>query len=152
MNVKSKLTDYKFYGILIGVILATIIYNIVPLDLYFDTNIIEKNISFGQYLIFIFTTNLKKYLLILLISFIGKRREILSLIICYYSFKMAANMVVAFRFAKWLYITGVIENAIIIGLIIIMLKKGSIRKNRIIGLLYILLCSIFENFFISFFM
>ena len=58
MNIKSLRTNYKIYGIIIGVILATVIYNVMPMDFYFDFKIIEKNSDFIDSLIYVLSLNL----------------------------------------------------------------------------------------------
>lgn len=83
MNIKSLRTNYKIYGIIIGVILATVIYNIIPMDFYFDFKIIEKNPDFIESLIYVLTLNLKTTIIIIFITFIRKRY------LPYYIFRLA---------------------------------------------------------------
>ena len=150
MNIKSLRTNYKIYGIIIGVILATVIYNIIPMDFYFDFKIIEKNPDFIDSLIYVLTLNLKTTIIIILITFIRKKDICLTIFLGWYSFKLTANFVIIIKTISLNYISGILENLFFIVLILLLMRNENVKQNIIMGLTYVLVATFFENIILFF--
>ena len=150
MNIKSLRTNYKIYGIIIGVILATVIYNIMPMDFYFDFKIIEKNPDFIDSLIYVLTLNLKTTIIIILITFIRKKDICLTIFLGWYSFKLTANLVIIIKTISLNYISGILENLFFIVLILLLMRNENVKQNIIMGLTYVLVATFFENIILFF--
>ena len=150
MNIKSLRTNYKIYGIIIGVILATVIYNVMPMDFYFDFKIIEKNPDFIDSLIYVLTLNLKTTIIIILITFIRKKDICLTIFLGWYSFKLTANLVIIIKTISLNYISGILENLFFIVLILLLMRNENVKQNIIMGLTYVLVATFFENIILFF--
>ena len=150
MNIKSLRTNYKIYGIIIGVILATVIYNVMPMDFYFDFKIIEKNPDFIDSLIYVLTLNLKTTIIIILITFIRKKDICLTIFLGWYSFKLTANLVIIIKTISLNYISGILENLFFIVLILLLMRNENVKQNIIMRLTYVLVATIFENIILFF--
>ena len=150
MNIKSLRTNYKIYGIIIGVILATVIYNAMPMDFYFDFKIIEKNPDFIDSLIYVLTLNLKTTIIIILITFIRKKDICLTIFLGWYSFKLTANFVIIIKTISLNYISGILENLFFIVLILLLMRNENVKQNIIMGLTYVLVATFFENIILFF--
>lgn len=150
MNIKSLRTNYKIYGIIIGVILATVIYNVMPMDFYFDFKIIEKNSDFIDSLIYVLTLNLKTTIIIILITFIRKKDICLTIFLGWYSFKLTANLVIIIKTISLNYISGILENLFFIVLILLLMRNENVKQNIIMGLTYVLVATFFENIILFF--
>lgn len=150
MNIKSLRTNYKIYGIIIGVILATVIYNVMPMDFYFDFKIIEKNPDFIDSLIYVLTLNLKTTIIIILITFIRKKDICLTIFLGWYSFKLTANFVIIIKTISLNYISGILENLFFIVLILLLMRNENVKQNIIMGLTYVLVATFFENIILFF--
>ena len=150
MNIKSLRTNYKIYGIIIGVILATVIYNIIPMDFYFDFKIIEKNPDFIESLIYVLTLNLKTTIIIIFITFIRKKDICLTIFLGWHSFKLTANLVIIIKTVSLNYISGILENLFFIVLILLLMRNENVKQNIIIGLAYVLVATFLENIILFF--
>lgn len=150
MNIKSLRTNYKIYGIIIGVILATVIYNIMPMDFYFDFKIIEKNPDFIESLIYVLSLNLKTTIIIIFISFIRKKDICLTIFLGWHSFKLTANLVIIIKTISLNYISGILENLFFIVLILLLMRNENVKQNIIIGLAYVLVATFLENIILFF--
>ncbi len=150
MNIKSLRTNYKIYGIIIGVILATVIYNVMPMDFYFDFKIIEKNPDFIDSLIYVLTLNLKTTIIIILITFIRKKDICLTIFLGWYSFKLTANFVIIIKTISLNYISGILENLFFIVLILLLMRNENVKQNIIMCLTYVLVATFFENIILFF--
>lgn len=150
MNIKSLRTNYKIYGIIIGVILATVIYNVMPMDFYFDFKIIEKNPDFIDSLIYVLTLNLKTTIIIILITFIRKKDICLTIFLGWHSFKLTANLVIIIKTISLNYISGILENLFFIVLILLLMRNENVKQNIIMGLTYVLVATFFENIILFF--
>ena len=150
MTIKSLRTNYKIYGIIIGVILATVIYNVMPMDFYFDFKIIEKNPDFIDSLIYVLTLNLKTTIIIILITFIRKKDICLTIFLGWYSFKLTANLVIIIKTISLNYISGILENLFFIVLILLLMRNENVKQNIIMGLTYVLVATFFENIILFF--
>ena len=150
MNIKSLRTNYKIYGIVIGVILATVIYNIIPMDFYFDFKIIEKNPDFIESLIYVLTLNLKTTIIIIFITFIRKKDICLTIFLGWHSFKLTANLVIIIKTISLNYISGILENLFFIVLILLLMRNENVKQNIIIGLAYVLVATFLENIILFF--
>ncbi len=150
MNIKSLRTNYKIYGIIIGVILATVIYNIMPMDFYFDFKIIEKNPDFIESLIYVLTLNLKTTIIIIFITFIRKKDICLTIFLGWHSFKLTANLVIIIKTISLNYISGILENLFFIVLILLLMRNENVKQNIIIGLAYVLVATFLENIILFF--
>ena len=150
MNIKSLRTNYKIYGIIIGVILATVIYNIMPMDFYFDFKIIEKNPNFIESLIYVLTLNLKTTIIIIFITFIRKKDICLTIFLGWHSFKLTANLVIIIKTISLNYISGILENLFFIVLILLLMRNENVKQNTIIGLAYVLVATFLENIILFF--
>lgn len=150
MNIKSLRTNYKIYGIIIGVILATVIYNIIPMDFYFDFKIIEKNPDFIESLIYVLTLNLKTTIIIIFITFIRKKDICLTIFLGWHSFKLTANLVIIIKTISLNYISGILENLFFIVLILLLMRNENVKQNIIIGLAYVLVATFLENIILFF--
>ena len=150
MNIKSLRTNYKIYGIIIGVILSTVIYNVMPMDFYFDFKIIEKNPDFIDSLIYVLTLNLKTTIIIILITFIRKKDICLTIFLGWYSFKLTANFVIIIKTISLNYISGILENLFFIVLILLLMRNENVKQNIIMCLTYVLVATFFENIILFF--
>lgn len=150
MNIKSLRTNYKIYGIIIGVILATVIYNIMPMDFYFDFKIIEKNPDFIESLIYVLSLNLKTTIIIIFISFIRKKDICLTIFLGWHSFKLTANLVIIIKTISLNYISGILENLFFIVFILLLMRNENVKQNIIIGLAYVLVATFLENIILFF--
>lgn len=150
MNIKSLRTNYKIYGIIIGVILATVIYNIMPMDFYFDFKIIEKNPDFIESLIYVLSLNLKTTIIIIFITFIRKKDICLNIFLGWHSFKLTANLVIIIKTISLNYISGILENLFFIVLILLLMRNENVKQNIIIGLAYVLVATFLENIILFF--
>lgn len=150
MNIKSLRTNYKIYGIIIGVILATVIYNIMPMDFYFDFKIIEKNPDFIESLIYVLSLNLKTTIIIIFITFIRKKDICLTIFLGWHSFKLTANLVIIIKTISLNYISGILENLFFIVLILLLMRNENVKQNIIIGLAYVLVATFLENIILFF--
>lgn len=150
MNIKSLRTNYKIYGIIIGVILATVIYNIIPMDFYFDFKIIEKNPDFIESLIYVLTLNLKTAIIIIFITLIRKKDICLTIFLGWHSFKLTANLVIIIKTISLNYISGILENLFFIVLILLLMRNENVKQNIIIGLAYVLVATFLENIILFF--
>ena len=150
MNIKSLRTNYKIYGIIIGVILATVIYNVMPMDFYFDFKIIEKNPDFIDSLIYVLTLNLKTTIIIILITFIRKKDICLTIFLGWHSFKLTANLVIIIKTISLNYISGILENLFFIVLNLLLMRNENVKQNIIMGLTYVLVATFFENIILFF--
>ena len=150
MNIKSLRTNYKIYGIIIGVILATVIYNIMPMDFYFDFKIIEKNPDFIESLIYVLALNLKTAIIIIFITFIRKKDICLTIFLGWHSFKLTANLVIIIKTISLNYISGILENLFFIVLILLLMRNENVKQNIIMGLAYVLVATFLENIILFF--
>ena len=145
MNSKAIWTNYKIYAFILGIILGTIIYNLLGIDFSFD------NISKIQFqneidsFIYILLHNLKFWIAVFILSFFRFKDKIVLLIIFYYSFIIAGIITVSINSQTLLLLHGCVESiAKILGLIL-MCDDTKKTKGRILSFVILFIGTFLEN-------
>ena len=68
MNFKVLWTNYKIYGIIIGIVLGTLVYNMLSIDFSFSCNQNIKIVDFVDSLFYILINFIRFYVFILIIT------------------------------------------------------------------------------------
>ena len=123
MNIKALWTNYKIYGIIIGIVLGTIVYNMISIDFSFSNIHNIKNIDFLDSYVFFAINFLKFYILIFLISFFRVKEKVYAFLLAIESFKMAGSIVILIRMHNIMCATGIVESLFKIAAIFFMIKN-----------------------------
>lgn len=145
MNFKVIWTNYKIYAFFLGIILGTIVYNLLGIDFSFDK--INK-IEFEYYIdgfLFILLQNLKIWMVIFVLSFFRIKDKIILVIIFYYSFLLAGIITVSINAQTTLLLYGCAGAIAKILGGILMCDDAKKAKGRIFSFLILIVGSLLEN-------
>lgn len=150
MKLKTLWTNYKIYGIIIGIVLGTILYNIIPIDFSFLNINSVKYTNMGDAYIFYLIIFLKFYALILLISFFKIKEIMYTILLGIESFKLAGSIAILVRSHSLLCVGSMIEFLFKIIIICFFVKNDRPVLDKIVALFLLFLGSGIEIFFINF--
>ena len=138
MSIKVLWTNYKIYGIIMGIVLGTIVYNMASIDFTFSYIHSVKNIDF-----------IDSYLY-LLMDFFKVKEKVYTILMGIESFKLAGSIVVFIRMHNMLCAGNFIEPVFKIAAILLFMKNDKVVLNKIIAIIILLLGAMFENILINF--
>ena len=150
MNIKVLWTNYKIYGIIIGIVLGTIVYNMAAIDFTFSYVHNVKNIYFIDSYFYLLIVFLKFYVLILAASFFRIKEKIYTVLLGIESFKLAGSIVILIRMHNMLCISSVIEPVFKLTAVFFFMKNDKVVLNKIIAVIILLLGAVIENILINF--
>ena len=145
--MKSRLlwTNYKIYAVIIGMLVGTLVYNIIGVDFSFALidNIHSEN--FGESYIFFLLQNIKYFIIIMLLSLLKQNKKVLFVILCIHIASGAITLCIVLK--KTFLITGAV-GGIVKGIVADIYLDGQAGIKRILFLLMsIFIGTLIENFF-----
>lgn len=151
MNFKTLWTNYKIYGVIIGIVLGTIVYNMISMDFSFSHIENIGNIDFFNTYIYLLMRFLKFYVFILLMSFLKIKQKIYAVLLTIESFKLAGSIVILIRLHNMIHFGSVIEALLKILVVYFFIKTERPVLNKVFAFA-ILLLGIFAEIFLSYFL
>lgn len=151
MKFKDIWTNYKIYAFILGIVLGTLVYNLLGVDFSFSMyKKIHINNFWNSYVYFLLN-NLKFLIVIFVISFFEIKRKILPVIIFYQAFVLSGLITMMVLSGSRLCIYSM--PAVIINIIaaIFMFNDSKPIINRTISVGIVVLGTLLENFFIIYF-
>lgn len=150
MNFKTLWTNYKIYGVMIGIVLGTIVYNMISMDFSFSQIESIQNIDFWNTYVYLLMRMMRFYVCILLISFLKIREKIYAVLLGVESFQLAGSIVILIRLHSMIHFSSVAEALLKIVLIYFFIKNHRPVLNKIFALIIMLLGILAEIFLIDF--
>lgn len=150
MKFKSLWTNYKIYGIIIGIVLGTIIYNIISIDFSFSNTYSVRVSNFFESYIYLLVNFLRFYIFILLMSFVKIKEKIYAVLLGIESFKLAGGIVVFVRLHNMLCLSSVIDSLLKIIIVYFFIKNEKPILNKFFAFGIMILGIFAENFLIFF--
>lgn len=150
MNFKTLWTNYKIYGVMIGIVLGTIVYNMISMDFSFSQIESIQNIDFWNTYVYLLMRMMRFYICILLISFLKIREKIYAVLLAVESFQLAGSIVILIRMHNMMHFSSVAEALLKIVLIYFFIKNQRPVLNKIFALVILFLGVLAENFLIYF--
>lgn len=150
MNFKALWTNYKIYGVMIGIVLGTIVYNMISMDFSFSQIESIQNIDFWNTYVYLLMRMMRFYVCILLISFLKIREKIYAVLLGVESFQLAGSIVILIRLHSMIHFSSVAEALLKIVLIYFFIKNHRPVLNKIFALIIMLLGILAEIFLIDF--
>lgn len=150
MNFKALWTNYKIYGIIIGIVLGTLVYNMISLDFSFSCNQNIKIVDFTDSLIYILMNFLRFYVFVFIISFFRIKEKVYAVLLGLESFKLAGNIVILIKLHNILYISSAIEPVFKIAVLLFFIKNEKVIFHKLLALFILLAGAFAENILINF--
>lgn len=150
MNFKVLWTNYKIYGIIIGIVLGTLVYNMISLDFSFSCNQNIKIVDFVDSLIYILMSFLRFYVFVFIISFFRIKEKVYAVLLGVESFKLAGNIVILIKLHNILYISSAIEPIFKIAVLLFFMKNEKVIFHKLLALLILFAGALVENILINF--
>lgn len=150
MNMKVLWTNYKIYGIIIGIVLGTITYNIITIDFSFSHIYSVENVNFLDSYVFLVINFLKFYMFILVLCFFRGKEKIYSVLLGIEAFNLSGGIVIFIRLHNMLCCSSIIEPLLKIVVLYLFLKNERKVLNKFLALGIIFLGNLAENFLINF--
>lgn len=150
MNFKVLWTNYKIYGIIIGIVLGTLVYNMISLDFSFSCNQNIKIVDFVDSLIYILMSFLRFYVFVFIISFFRIKEKVYAVLLGLESFKLAGNIVILIKLHNILYISSAIEPIFKITVLLFFMKNEKVIFHKLLALLMLFAGALVENILINF--
>lgn len=150
MNFKVLWTNYKIYGIIIGIVLGTLVYNMLSIDFSFSCNQNIKIVDFVDSLFYILMNFIRFYAFILIISFFRIKEKVYAVLLGIESFKLAGNIVILIKLHNILYISSAIEPVFKIAVLLFFMKKEKVIFHKFLALFILLAGAFVENILINF--
>lgn len=150
MKFKTLWTNYKIYGIIIGIVLGAIIYNMISIDFTFSQIYSIKTIDFFESYIFLLINFLKFFIFILLVSFIRIKEKIYAVLLGIESFKLSGSIVIFIRLHNMMCFSSMIEPFIKIIMVYFFMKNEKQVLNKFLAFGIMILGILAENFLIFF--
>lgn len=150
MNFKVLWTNYKIYGIIIGIVLGTLVYNMLSIDFSFSCNQNIKIVDFVDSLFYILINFIRFYVFILIISFFRIKEKVYAVLLGIESFKLAGNIVILIKLHNILYISSAIEPVFKIAVLLFFMKKEKVIFHKFLALFILLAGAFVENILINF--
>ena len=150
MNFKVLWTNYKIYGIIIGIVLGTLVYNMISLDFSFSCNQNIKIVDFVDSLIYILMSFLRFYVFVFIISFFRIKEKVYAVLLGLESFKLAGNIVILIKLHNILYISSAIEPIFKIAVLLFFMKNEKVIFHKLLALLVLFAGALVENILINF--
>lgn len=150
MNFKALWTNYKIYGVMIGIVLGTIVYNMISMDFSFSQIESIEHIDFWNTYVYLLMRMMRFYVCILLISFLKIREKIYAVLLGVESFQLAGSIVILIRLHSMIHFSSVAEALLKIVLIYFFIKNHRPVLNKIFALIIMLLGILAEIFLIDF--
>lgn len=150
MNFKVLWTNYKIYGIIIGIVLGTLVYNMISLDFSFSCNQNIKIVDFTDSLIYILMNFLRFYVFVFIISFFRIKEKVYAVLLGLESFKLAGNIVILIKLHNILYISSAIEPVFKIAVLLFFIKNEKVIFHKLLALLILFAGAFAENILINF--
>lgn len=150
MNFKALWTNYKIYGIIIGIVLGTLVYNMISLDFSFSCNQNIKIVDFTDSLIYILMNFLRFYVFVFIISFFRIKEKVYAVLLGLESFKLAGNIVILIKLHNILYISSAIEPVFKIAVLLFFIKNEKVIFHKLLALLILFAGAFAENILINF--
>lgn len=150
MNFKVLWTNYKIYGIIIGIVLGTLVYNMISLDFSFSCNQNIKIVDFVDSLIYILMSFLRFYVFVFIISFFRIKEKVYAVLLGLESFKLAGNIVILIKLHNILYISSAIEPIFKIAVLLFFMKNEKVIFHKLLALLMLFAGALVENILINF--
>ena len=147
--MKSRLlwTNYKIYAVIIGMLVGTLVYNIIGVDFSFALidNIHSEN--FGESYIFFLLQNIKYFIIIMLLSLLKQNKKVLFVILCIQAYIASGAITLCIVLKKTFLITGAV-GGLVKGIVADIYLDGQAGIKRILFLLMsIFIGTLIENFF-----
>lgn len=150
MKFKSLWTNYKIYGIIIGIVLGTIVYNMISIDFSFSNIESIRNTDFLDTYMYQLIIFLKFYFFALLVSFFKMKEKVYAVFLGIEAFKLSGSIVVLIRLHNILCLGSVIEALLKIIILYFFMKKEKTVLNKMIAFLILLFGILAEIFLINF--
>lgn len=150
MNFKVLWTNYKIYGIIIGIVLGTLVYNMLSIDFSFSCNPNIKIVDFVDSLFYILMNFIRFYAFILIISFFRIKEKVYAVLLGIESFKLSGNIVILIKLHNILYISSAIEPVFKIAVLLFFMKKEKVIFHKFLALFIVLAGAFVENILINF--
>lgn len=150
MKFKTLWTNYKIYGIIVGIVLGTVVYNMISIDFSFSYIDSIRNIDFLDTYMYQFIRFLRFYIFILVVSFFNMKEKVYTVFLGLEAFKFSGNIVVMVRLHNMLCFGTVIEELLKIIILYLFMKEERPVLNRIVAFIMLLLGVLAETFFINF--
>lgn len=150
MKFKALWTNYKIYGIIIGIVLGTIVYNIISIDFSYLEIDSVKTFDFIDSYIFLLINCLRFYILTLLVSLTKIRDKIYAILLGMESFKLSGAVVAFVKSHNIICFSGIIDSLLKIIILYIFLKNDKPLLNKIFAFIVMVLGTLAENFLIFF--
>ena len=150
MKFKALWTNYKIYGIIIGIVLGTIVYNIISIDFSYLEIDSVKTFDFIDSYIFLLISCLRFYILTLIVSLTKIRDKIYAILLGMESFKLSGAVVVFVKSHNIICFSGIIDSLLKIIILYIFLKNDKPLLNKIFAFIVMVLGTLAENFLIFF--
>ncbi|MFQ9115790.1 hypothetical protein [uncultured Eubacterium sp.] len=147
--MKSRLlwTNYKIYAVIFGMLVGTLVYNIVGVDFSFALidNIHSEN--FGESYIFFLLQNIKYFIIVMLLSLLRQNKKVLFVILGIQAYIASGAITLCIVLKKTFLITGAV-GGIVKGIVADIYLDGQAGIKRILFLLMsIFIGTLIENFF-----
>ena len=144
-------TNYKIYAAICGMLIGTLVYNIVDVDFSFALidNIHSEN--FLNSYIFFFLQNIKYTGLVILLSLLRQNKKVLFIIILIQAYLISGSITICVILKKTFLLTGVIEGIVKIFIANIYLDSDKRAKKIIFLLAALFVGTVIENFFVFYF-
>ncbi len=150
MNFKTLWTNYKIYGVMIGIVLGTIVYNMISMDFSFSQIESIEHIDFWNTYVYLVMRMMRFYICILLISFFKIREKLYAVVLGIESFQLAGSIVILIRLHNMMHSGSVIESLLKIVLIYFFMKNEKPVLNKIFAFMILVLGILAEIFLIYF--
>lgn len=138
MKIKSIWTNYKIYAVIIGLLMGTLVYNLIGIDFYYCRTDNIHNIKFGKMIIYLIISGIKFWIIILGISFLKYKRIVLFLIILVDSFFIAGCISISIIIKNIIYLYEVPNYVSKMFCSILLFKENKKIKDIILSILAIL--------------
>lgn len=151
MKYKALWTNYKIYGIIIGIALGVIVYNSISMDFSICQVESVKKIDWLEAYMFFLIMLLRFYICILLISFLKIKDKLYVVALGVEAFKISGIVVAIIKVHNMILGINLIDAALKIFMIYLFQRKEKTLLNKMFALFVVLIGSLIEIFLINFF-
>lgn len=146
MKFKSIWTNYKIYAFIIGLLMGTLVYNLIGIDFYYYAIDKIQTIKFGKMLVYLLVINLKFWLIIVGLSVFKYKKIILFLVIVIEGFFIAGYISISIIIKKIIYLYEIPNSVSKIFGANLMLKEKKNITDVILSMIIILFGSLLSTF------
>lgn len=151
MKFKAIWTNYKIYAFILGIVAGTLVYNLIGVDFSFSMYRKIDVTNVWRSFAYLFISNLKFFLIILIVSFFDIKRKILPIIIFYQAFTLSGIITTMILSESRICIYAIPAVFIKLASSMFMFEESKPILNRVISCAIIIFGTIVENFFIIYF-